>query len=874
MDKPEPSKMNVETDLPNFPSGPLDQYRARASFDWKRMKLFIEDERLLKFKMLNFQTSVNRKPVDPHPPMSHPGIPVDHPPMSHPGIPVDHPPMSHPGIPVAHPTMSHPGMPVDHPLTSHPGMPLDVWKKMESDGPLFQHPSNTPTLDEYRRLTTLRVNRIRDYNFVPLDVAIEDPIKPLTLIILLYEYDASLSLKYAIPFGFFFNALLALGQPKHLEFLDAANKEEISGCYALTEVAHGTNAKKMQTTATFDVKTQQFILHSAGFEAAKCWAGSLGERLSKAATHGTVFAQLVTPDGVCHGLHAFIVPLRDPNTLLVHPGIIIGDMGEKLGLNAVDNGFAIFNQYRIPKDNLLNKIGSVTPSGQYVSPVKDSRKRFGASLGALTVGRVVINCISTVNLSKAVTIAVRYSAVRKQFGPTEDGEELPVIEYQLQAKRNTVHTTLLSLDGEEHISHYTAVTRQGGTLQSLDREEHSSHYTDQWRLFPYIAAAFALKVYSEYSLKILVEFNIALMLNKRSDHMNNLGAEIHALQSSAKPLCSWTAQHGIQECREACGGHGYLSYSRRPRYSIFYVGCPILRAAPQSIMEGKGRFGICVLNDVVMHQSGPRKVHCTSLVTVDLHPGGHDKQLACGKVQDMSSGFGKLRDDNDANCTYEGDNNVLCQQTSNWLLQIWSQARDTRVGDISPLGSIGFLQRATVGELLARRFTAQTLEQAAHPEEILSAYGWLVTWLLEGTHALHQAQLREGKDPFVARNSSQVFHARTLSLAYIERFVILTFWNKVKGEDVPPELRRGYAVGPAMSRFVKRGILSLCSELKSESVALVDVLAPPDFILNSALGHSDGQVYKNLQLHMYQSPGVMSRPSWWKEMSGLHRSRL
>nr|CAD7427737.1 unnamed protein product [Timema monikensis] len=248
----------------------------------------------------------------------------------------------------------------------------------------------------------------------------------------------------------------------------------------------------------------------------------------KAATHGTVFAQLVTPDGVCHGLHAFIVPLRDPNTLLVHPGIIIGDMGEKLGLNAVDNGFAIFNQYRIPKDNLLNKIGSVTPSGQYVSPVKDSRKRFGASLGALTVGRVVINCISTVNLSDLMA---------------------------------------LSLDREEHSPHYTAVTGQRGT--------QFTHYTDvtgrkltllllvivlqQWRLFPYIAAAFALKVYSEYSLKILVEFNIALMLNKRSDHMNNLGAEIHALQSSAKPLCSWTAQHGIQECREACGGHGYLS---------------------------------------------------------------------------------------------------------------------------------------------------------------------------------------------------------------------------------------------------------------------------------------------------------------------------
>lgn len=102
----------------------------------------------------------------------------------------------------------------------------------------------------------------------------------------------------------------------------------------MTEIGHGTNARGMRTTATYDVKTKEFILNTPDFQAAKCWAGGLGQ----AATHGVVYAQLVTPDGVQHGLHTFLVPLRDPNSMICHPGVIVGDMGEKAGLNGIDNG--------------------------------------------------------------------------------------------------------------------------------------------------------------------------------------------------------------------------------------------------------------------------------------------------------------------------------------------------------------------------------------------------------------------------------------------------------------------------------------------------------------------------------------------------------
>lgn len=228
------------------------------------------------------------------------------------------------------------------------------------------------------------------------------------------------------------------------------------------------------------------------------------EYIGNAALHGkmaTVFAKLII-DGEDYGVNAFVVPLRSDNGKLF-PGIRIEDCGRKMGLNGVDNGIIYFDQVKIPKENMLDRFASINAEGEFESPIQSDNRRFFTMLGTLVGGRIGIPRSALSACKSGLTIAILHGEKRKQFGP-EGGEEVPILNYRMH----------------------------------------------QRRLMRPLATIFALQFALQYLTK--------RFLGRTEDDAQ----EIEALAAGLKAYTTWFTTATLQECREACGGKGYLSENR------------------------------------------------------------------------------------------------------------------------------------------------------------------------------------------------------------------------------------------------------------------------------------------------------------------------
>ena len=180
------------------------------------------------------------------------------------------------------------------------------------------------------------------------------------------------------------------------------------GCYAQTELGHGSNVSGLETTAKLDTKTDEFIIHSPTITSTKFWPGSLGVM----ANHAVVFAKLYTglDEDFDYGPQAFLVPIRSVETHMPLEGIEVGDLGAKFGYNSMDNGYLRFNQVRIPRTNLLCRFAGVTADGEFEMR-GDPRLLYRIMVNT----RMLLIFGSGFFMYKALTIATRYAVCRRQF---------------------------------------------------------------------------------------------------------------------------------------------------------------------------------------------------------------------------------------------------------------------------------------------------------------------------------------------------------------------------------------------------------------------------------------------------------------------------
>jgi acyl-CoA oxidase len=263
-------------------------------------------------------------------------------------------------------------------------------------------------------------------------------------------------------------------------------------------------------------------MHSPHLTASKWWIGSLG----KTANYAVVMAQLIL-NGKSLGPHPFVMQVRDLKTHEPLPNIHVGDIGPKFGYNTMDNGFLLFNKVKIPHNSMLARFSRINPD-------TNAYERQGSPsliYGTLTWVRSTIVMQAGSVLARGVTIATRYSAIRRQF----QDRDAPSTE-----------------TGENPVLNYTMV---------------------QIRLLPLLAATFALHFTGKAMMNLYQENQKRMTQGSGNVGTSTRGAgpeetqsgsdilaDLHASSCGLKALSSTIAAEGLEVCRRACGGHGYSSF--------------------------------------------------------------------------------------------------------------------------------------------------------------------------------------------------------------------------------------------------------------------------------------------------------------------------
>ncbi|KAF1922622.1 acyl-CoA oxidase [Didymella exigua CBS 183.55] len=312
------------------------------------------------------------------------------------------------------------------------------------------------------------------------------------------------------------------------KWLSLARSGKILGTYCQTELGHGSFIRDLETTATFDGVTDEFVIDSPTASSAKFWPAGLGFSI----THAVVMAQLIVGDKSL-GPHLFIVQIRSLQDGTPRVGVKMGD----IGYNEKDNGYAAFEHVRIPRTYMLMGHSTLKCDGTCTADYNRAKLSYSVML----LVRSKMPAIFAVQLAQAVTIATRYSVVREQgLGPDN------------------------SLDTETSVMSYK-----------------SQHF----RTLTLVAKSYAMFFAGQDCKAQYVDLKAR---QNRGDHSTL--ASVHALCAGLKAYVTSEAADGAGEARKLCGGHGFMSISGLPDLIGVTAGGCTLEGENHVMWQQLGRY--------------------------------------------------------------------------------------------------------------------------------------------------------------------------------------------------------------------------------------------------------------------------------------------
>ncbi|MCP4109565.1 MAG: acyl-CoA dehydrogenase [Desulfobacteraceae bacterium] len=164
------------------------------------------------------------------------------------------------------------------------------------------------------------------------------------------------------------------------KYLNELTTGEVIGAFALTEPHAGSDPVAQLTTAVRD--GDHYVINGTK------------RFITSGKNGGIVIVTAITDEAKRHkGISAFIVEKGTP-------GLIVGNIEDKMGLRASDTTDLIFENCRVPAENILGKEG----------------EGFKLAMTALDAGRIGISAQSVGVATAALDAAVKYAKGRDQFG--------------------------------------------------------------------------------------------------------------------------------------------------------------------------------------------------------------------------------------------------------------------------------------------------------------------------------------------------------------------------------------------------------------------------------------------------------------------------